>query len=219
MLQLQSFSDIKYARYINLNERSDRRSHMESQLKAIGLSDICKRFPAISMPNGAIGCSMSHLKILQIAHEQKWPHILVMEDDIDFLNPNAFLTQARHAFAHVGDEWDVILLAGNVFNGYVSIAESLIQVKTCQTTTGYLVNGPYIETLMHNIKQGLLQLIQQPTNKCQYAIDRYWFRLQAVHRWYMIVPLQVTQCAGYSNIERTNTNYSNIMLNIDKRTR
>ena len=35
--------------------------------------------------------------------------------------------------------------------------------------------------------------MKEPSNHFLYAIDKYWFNLQAFHKWYLIIPLSVTQ--------------------------
>jgi len=65
---MNSISDIKHAFYINLETRPDRKQHVEEQLQNIGIS--AERFNAIRLQNGAIGCSMSHLKCIEIAKEK-----------------------------------------------------------------------------------------------------------------------------------------------------
>ena len=82
---MNSINDIKHAFYINLDHRTDRKEHIEKQLAKVGIR--AERFNAIRMHNGAVGCSMSHLKILQDAHVQRLSHVLIMEDDITFLQP------------------------------------------------------------------------------------------------------------------------------------
>ena len=82
----KNVNEIKNIYYINLDSRPDRKSHFEKQMQLIGLS--ATRFNAIKHSIGAIGCSMSHLKCLQIAKERNWSHVFICEDDILFLNPN-----------------------------------------------------------------------------------------------------------------------------------
>ena len=48
--------------YINLEERIDRKTHVENELNSLGW--IYERFNAIKAKSGRIGCSMSHLKLL-----------------------------------------------------------------------------------------------------------------------------------------------------------
>ena len=88
---LSNISDIKNAFYINLESRPDRKKHVEKQLKNIGIS--AERFNAIKLPNGALGCSMSHLKCLEIAKQNDWDSVLIIEDDIQFLDPTLFISQ------------------------------------------------------------------------------------------------------------------------------
>ncbi len=76
---MNSISDIKHAYYINLDSRTDRKEHVEEQMNIIGIN--AERFKAIRLPNGAIGCSMSHLKLLETAKANNFPHILIVEDD------------------------------------------------------------------------------------------------------------------------------------------
>jgi hypothetical protein len=49
-----------------------------------------------------------------------------------------------------------------------------------------------------------------------YAIDKYWFNLQKVDNWFLIIPLTVTQREDYSDIEKRPTNYTNVMTDLDK---
>jgi hypothetical protein len=49
-----------------------------------------------------------------------------------------------------------------------------------------------------------------------YAIDKYWFKLQQKDNWYLITPLTVTQREDYSDIEERNTNYTRLMVDLDK---
>jgi glycosyl transferase family 25 len=210
---INSIDDITNAFYINLEHRVDRRLCVENELNKLNIS--AERFNAIKMENGAIGCSLSHLKILQNAIKNNITHVLIVEDDIKFLDPILFKNQLNLFFEKQKDDWDVVLFAGNNVGGKV-MDESYVQVEWCQTTTGYLVNGRYIKTLEQNIKSGLTNLLQNPTNKNEYAIDKYWIRLQRKDKWFLITPLTVVQCEGYSDIEKRNTDYKNLMLDLHK---
>jgi glycosyl transferase family 25 len=213
MSNIKSLEDIKHVFYINLQHRVDRKEHVENQLATIGLK--CERFNAIKMANGAIGCSMSHLKLLQEAVKNELPHILIVEDDITFLEPTLFKNQINRFF-ELHDNWDVVLLAGNNMPPYETIDETCIKVSRCQTTTGYLVNGHYIKVLMQNIKMGLTNLLNKPNDKMNFAIDKFWFNLQKINNWYLIIPLTIVQREDYSDIEKKVTNYKDLMTDLDK---
>ena len=213
-MDIKCLDDIKNAFYINLEHRTDRKKHVENELNNIGINPT--RFNAIKMTNGAIGCSMSHLKILEDAKKNQLDHILIVEDDITFLNPSLFKTQINKFFELHNNKWDVILFAGNNMPPFEIIDDTCVKVTRCQTTTGYLVNGHYINVLISNIKMGLTHLINSPTEAVKYAIDKFWFVLQNNSRWYLITPLTVVQREDYSDIEKRVTNYQELMQDLDK---
>jgi glycosyl transferase family 25 len=215
-MPLTSLEDIKHAFYINLDHRTDRKEHVTEQLTNLGLQGF-ERFNAIKMVNGAVGCSMSHLKILQTAVQNNWDHVLIVEDDITFLDPELFKANFETFLQRNGNNWDVILLAGNNMPPYDTVDDVCIKVKRCQTTTGYLVNGHYIKKLMENVKMGLTQLMYKPASHAMYAIDKFWFVLQAVDRWFLIIPPTVVQREDYSDIEKKRINYQKIMMDLDKK--
>jgi hypothetical protein len=214
---LISISDIKHAVYINLEHRTDRKVHVERQLASIGINEPT-RFNAIKLPNGAIGCSMSHLKCLQMAKEQGLPHLLLCEDYIEFLDPKLFVKQLN-GFLNNHEEdstWDVLLIAGNNMPPYGLEDDYSVRVFQCQTTTGYLVKQHYYDKLIANIKGGIEKLIKEPHNHRFYAIDKYWFNLQQQDYWFLITPLTVVQREDYSDIEKRVTNYKKAMTDLDK---
>jgi GR25 family glycosyltransferase involved in LPS biosynthesis len=216
MTSIQSIADIQHAFYINLASRPDRKQHVEAQLKGIGITTF-QRFHAVRLPNGALGCSMSHLKCLEMAKAQGWPHIMIVEDDILFLKPELFAHQLS-TFLSTHESWDVLLVGGNNIPPYQPIDDTCIRVFTCQTTTGYIVKNHYFDTLIANYREGIKKLMSSPEKHVLYAIDKYWFQLQKKDKWYLIIPLSVTQREDYSDIEKRPTNYSKAMLDVDKST-
>lgn len=210
---MNSISDIKHAFYINLLSRPDRKQHVETQLNSIGIT--AERFNAIKIPNGAIGCSMSHLKIIETAKANNWEHVLIVEDDILFTQPSLFVKQFN-SFLSKHQDFDVVLIAGNNLPPYKRIDDSCVQVTHCQTTTGYLVQKHYYDILIANYREGLTHLLKEPENHRLFAIDKYWFKLQANDKWFLITPLTVTQREDYSDIEKRPTNYTPAMLDLDK---
>ena len=210
---MNNISCIKHAFYINLETRPDRKSHVEQQLSLIGIK--AERFNAIKLKNGALGCSLSHLAILENAKKNNYEHVLIVEDDILFTKPLIFQFQFNK-FLSNHNEFDVVLIAGNNLPPYEKIDETCIKVSQCQTTTGYLVKNHYFDTLIANFREGIQRLMSEPDKHHLYAIDKYWFDLQGKDKWYLILPLTVTQREDYSDIEKKTTNYSRAMLDIDK---
>jgi GR25 family glycosyltransferase involved in LPS biosynthesis len=212
---MNSISDIKNAFYINLESRTDRKAQVEEQLRNVGLT-CAQRFNAVKLEDGRVGCSMSHLKCLSIAKEKKWDHVLICEDDIEFLNPGLFINQMNR-FLSRHNNWDVVLLAGNNVPPYIRDGDECVRVAQCQTTTGYLVHGHYYDTLIDNIKNSIVKLLREPDKHFNYAIDKYWFSLQQRDNWYLLTPLTVVQREGYSDIEKRVTNFVKAMTDLDKK--
>jgi glycosyl transferase family 25 len=215
---MKSIQDIQHVFYINLASRTDRKEHVEQQLAKIGIpSTSIQRFDAIrpANGNGAIGCTMSHMRCLQKAKEEGWEHLCIVEDDIEFLDPNLFVKQMNQ-FLEIHPVWDVVLLGGNNVPPYQKIDQTCVRVQSCQTTTGYLIKNHYYDILIQNIKEGLGHLLRNPEKHILYAIDKYWFKLQKSDLWFLIIPLTVTQRADYSDIEKRPTNYTRVMTDLDK---
>ena len=212
---MNTVADIQNTLYINLDKRPDRKIMLLRELDQLGWVTNPQHFKAIQLPNGAIGCTLSHIKCLELAKSMNWEHVLIYEDDIKFTNPKEF-TKNLNAFLSSGIEWDVILFAGNNVGRYRPTNCGAVQIQACQTTTGYLVKREYYDVLIENFKDGLGRLMREPTKATLYALDKYWFSLQFKHRWYLIYPLTVTQQSIHSDIENKVTNYDKLMLTLDK---
>lgn len=79
---------------INLSHRTDRLREVTDELAKIGLhfdGQKVRRFDAVKPDRpagfatiGARGCFLSHLGVLELAVEQGWPGVTIVEDDMDF---------------------------------------------------------------------------------------------------------------------------------------
>lgn len=203
---LQNFHDITNVLFINLDSRTDRRKHFESQFFEIGFHP--QRFAAIQNARGSIGCTMSHIACMEMAIQNKWDHVLVCEDDATIINPGQLVNQVNHFFQRFNDSWDVLLLAGNNYQPFRQESPGAVRVANCQTTTAYLVRRPYFETLLANFKEGLSKLK---------AIDQHWKKLQRKNRWYLIVPISMIQRSDFSNVSNRHVDYTNVMTQINKK--
>jgi GR25 family glycosyltransferase involved in LPS biosynthesis len=150
-----------------------------------------------------------------MAKKNDWKYVFICEDDITFLEPETFMRNLTKFYEYDCD-WDVLLVAGNNAPPYRKSTEFCIQVHNCQTATGYIVKNHYYDVLIQNFREGLANLMKNPDNKREYAVDMYWKRLQGRDRWYMIIPPTVIQYPGYSNIEKRNVNYEYLMKDLDK---
>jgi len=206
--------------YINLDSRPDRKEHVEQELLQLCSSEHFERFPAIKHNEGAVGCTLSHTRCLELAKERQYPYVFICEDDIQFLQPQLLQENLQKFWENPPPEgWDVLILGGNNFQPYEVVSDYAIHVHFCATTTGYIVAQHYYDTLLENFKESAKRLEENPQQHYYYAIDVFWRKLQQPKdsRWYMIVPPTVSQRPNYSDIENQEVDYGHWMLVIDKR--
>jgi glycosyl transferase family 25 len=185
--------------YINLDNRLDRREQIEEELQVFS-PDKVQRFSAIKHDNGAIGCTMSHIAVLEMAIREGWKNVLIVEDDMAWKNYDNGVEILNKL---VKSKYDVIMLGGYSIN-YNTETHKLI---SAQTTTSYIVNEHYYGKLLNNFKEGLIKFQISKVAK-EHAIDQYWKTLQVKDNWY-IVELCI-QRPSYSDIERKNVDYQTI---------
>jgi GR25 family glycosyltransferase involved in LPS biosynthesis len=202
--------------FINLNHRVDRLDHVKHELNKLGIGETAERFPAIRLAHGNVGCTMSHIKCLELAKERKYPYVFICEDDIQFTNPALFLENLQKLHDS-SIYWDVLVVGGNNAPPFDPVNDFCVRVYNIQTTTGYIVKESYYDTLLTNYKEGIQKLLREPEKKKQYSIDIYWKSLQSTDIWLVLIPLTVIQYCDYSDIECCQVNYSNAMLDLDKK--
>jgi len=200
--------------FINLESRKDRLEHVLGEFKKLDIHS--ERVDAIKMASGAIGCTMSHIKCLELAKERNYENVFICEDDITFLKPELLIENITKFHNNKDINWDVLIISGNNCPPYQKISDYCSRIFDCQTTTGYIVKRDMYDVMIDNFKTGLSLLLKNPTKKREYAIDMYWKRLQLQYFWYIITPLTTIQYENYSDVEETNVNYSTLMLDMNK---
>jgi len=206
---------LEHVLYINLNHRFDRLEHVLKELNKIGIIN-GERFPAVQMSAGNVGCSISHIKCLEIAKKNEWDSVFICEDDITFTDPDVF-NESLKKFAESNIQWDVLVIGGNNCPPFQVINDYCVRVQNIQTTTGYIVKKEYYDIILENFKEGLKCLLREPNKKKEFSIDIFWKRLQQRDRWYLLTPLTVVQYYDYSDIEQKVIDYGKMMLDLDKR--
>ena len=201
---------LKNVYYINLEERKDRKELVENELNELGWE--YERFNAIKTTNGRVGCSMSHLKLIQMAKEKDLDYIVVLEDDIQFMRKTWYNKKITEII-NSDFNFDVFLLGGNLRPPIGKINEDIYKITKSFTTTGYIVKKHYYDTLINNIKEGIQLLLKNPDGEYNSnAIDCHWMKLQAKDNWLIIMPRTITQRPIYSDIEQRYTDYNHLML-------
>jgi GR25 family glycosyltransferase involved in LPS biosynthesis len=212
---MSNIEPFKHTLFINLEHRKDRLEHINTQFKILGISG--ERINAVKMKQGAIGCTLSHIKCIELAKERNWEYVFICEDDITFTNSKLLLKNLNKFWKNDDIKWDVLIIGGNNCPPYETVSYYCIKVSSCQTTTGYIVKRHYYDVLIENFRESVKNLLKEPTNKSMYALDMYWKRLQRKDNWYMIIPVTVIQKEDYSDIEGRFVKYDKLMLDIDKK--
>ena len=189
--------------YINLDRRPDRKTEIESELKKVGLKNF-ERFAAIADDNGAIGCCKSHLAVLKQAKERKYKNILVLEDDFEFLVDKDVFFSEIEKLSTV--QFDACLLAYNTPNLYDSDHAFLYKIHDAQTTSGYIVQAHYYDTLI-NCWEEALKKFEETGDEAQYTCDQSWKVLQAKDKWYCFKTRIGKQRKSYSDIQKGTIDY------------
>ena len=188
--------------YINLDHRTDRNEHMKEITTTFG--DKVSRFSAIKTDYGLIGCCMSHISVLKNAIENNYKNILVIEDDAEWNN----FEEGYQILKNLASKpYDVIMLGGS----FVSYNSETYKLHSAKTTTGYLVDKHYMQTLLSNFEEGLSYLIKDYSIFFNYALDAYWNRLQQKDNWFIVQPPLMYQTPSYSDICNTYADYRSLM--------
>ena len=206
---------LKYTLYINLEHRTDRLEHVKEELDKIGINGSAQRFSAVKMAAGNVGCTLSHIRCIELAKSRGWPHVFICEDDITFTDPAIFLKSLAE-FELEKMLWNMLIIGGNNCPPFNQITESYARVYNIQTTTGYIVNSNYYDILLDNFKEGLGKLLRE-SDKKKYSLDIYWKTLQSAGIWFMITPPTVIQYYDYSDIEEKVVDYGPMMLDLEKK--
>jgi glycosyltransferase involved in cell wall biosynthesis len=200
---LVSPKTLPHVLYINLDSRTDRRENVESQLSSVGLQ--FERFPAILHKNGAVGCSLSHLRCLERAKEQNLPSVMIVEDDLVWTKQPHEIRAAIESLETV--DYTVAVLCPSFSSPNATrVNGQFVNGTTCQTTLAYICKQESYDTLIANYKEGIEKLTDGEEYE-KFGLDQYWKRLQS-SGWVFAYPTLGRQNSGFSDILKTDVDYS-----------
>jgi GR25 family glycosyltransferase involved in LPS biosynthesis len=195
--------------YINLNRRSDRRLAFEEQMKGMHMSIPLRLEATDDRENPQRGCTMSHLRALRLALENKYETVMIFEDDFKWQVDQKHLQFASHRMHQMAKNgFDVIMLAGNsnfITDANVDLyidgnrlcedkrlANKFIRVTThnAMQTTGYIVHQRFYTELIEALEWSLLRLASVgPALRNLFTIDQIWKQFQdEKHEWWWTCP-------------------------------
>lgn len=185
--------------YINLDERPDRKTEIETELTNYELMTNSERVKAFYTPGqGILGCTMSHLKALKLAKERNYKNVLILEDDFQFtLNKEELENQLTVLFEQ-GPEFDVCMISFNIQQSSPTEYPFLQKVIKAQTASGYIVNESFYDSIIE-LYEWAIPLLEQTREHWNYANDQCWKILQPNSNWYAFINRCGKQRPGYSD--------------------
>lgn len=198
--------------YINLEHRNDRNEHCLNEIKKIDplLSKVHRINAVHNRKNGALGCSLSHIKALELFIDNPdWKNCLILEDDFTFLSDNNDdINKSILYLLNNCDNYDVILLGIGVDGlKYENYNEYIYKITSAQTTSGYIFSRKYVYTLLANYTKSSDNMINYGW-KSEWCLDQYWKKLMPYSNWYSLKKRIGYQYNNYSDIENKNTEYN-----------
>jgi len=197
--------------YINLDHRTDRNEHVLEEIKKIDPSlSKTHRLSAECVPeNGALGCSLSHIRALTMCLEHpEWKHCLILEDDFTFTAPSFESNYQIVELILSCESFDMLLLAygHDDFIKHSTQSPHIHRVHSSQTTSGYIVHRNYIPTLLKNYQES--SHILKEKGRChEGCLDQYWKQLMPLGKWFAYYKRIGYQYANFSDIENVFHNY------------
>ena len=185
---------------INLDSRPDRLEKVMIQLRELGVEELIERFSAIVPSNGdgRLGCMLSHLEIIKRAKSLNLKNILVLEDDVFFMNTESISNSISQLSSR---EWTVYYLGYNSHSPLYLEDSNLLNIKNCYSTHAIAYNSSIFELIIDSFERGEIKIIDVWLSK----------NIQNRFNCFGCYPIAATQLNDYSDIEKTNVNYDFIV--------
>lgn len=190
--------------FINLASRPDRLAETQDELKKMGIP-AWSRFEAIKHDDGAVGCALSHARVLESFDDQVCP-VMVCEDDIEFLVSPDELRALLGEFLR-NPAIDVLCVAFNLGSKPHPISPRLAITSNTQTLACYVVKKGALKALQESFLQSAA-LIQQKKPIGLVAADQHWKRLQRRGLIFAVPRVRAArQRPSFSDIEGQDVSY------------
>lgn len=187
---------------INLEKRKDRWIHVQQQFDKIGIGDKVKRFSAIERKDGRLGCIKSHLEILKLAQRSNLKNVLVFEDDVVFVN-NDVQGVMGNVIEQLPQNWELLYLGANLHSPLVKQSDNLVKLFN-----GFSTHAISYNSNLYNIF--IKRYNTMNTVMLQGDILDVWLAstIQTRGNSYLVKPLLASQMNDYSDIAKSDVNYS-----------
>jgi GR25 family glycosyltransferase involved in LPS biosynthesis len=149
---------------INLSHRTDKWQDCLQEFKKLNIENKVTRFEGIKFDPSVYGyistragCFASHREIINICNKENISNVLILEDDIQFINDP--IQNLSLALKELPEQWDIFYLGMNptseVFSDpLIRISKNLLKVKSALTTHAIAYNKTSYDDILNNIPEG-----------------------------------------------------------------
>lgn len=194
---------------INLEERADNREKCLANYQQMGVN-LKKHtwLKATKRELGMIGCAHSHARaLLEYLATSSAPYVLVLEDDVDLLEPMANIQNYLQEMKADGG-FDVLMLYGGEPLLGMYGGKRFQRTFASASTTGYIVTRHYAHNLVEshiNAATTMEAMYRKGMSDEQInfvgVIDQRWRNMQSRDRWFIAAPPLLHVREGFSNIQ------------------
>lgn len=187
---------------INLDRRGDRWDRCVKIFNRLNLN--VERFSAVDykevkhlkQTKDAIHYAnlQSHLSIIKLAKKLKLNNVLILEDDIEFIDD--FTNKFHDKIQHLPGDWDMFYLGGLIKGNHKNITKNIIKSNNIVSCHSYAINKKCYEFFIEKMK--ILNTL---------PVDSFYPLYQKYLNCYILNPSLTYQRESFSDIElKINTN-------------
>jgi len=190
---------------INLDRRPERLEKVCLQFEKHDIENVM-RFAAVDgsklsyqgpLNAGQMGCTLSHLLLLEYAKDNGLDSLLIFEDDL--ILADDFNQRFETAIKELPEDWCMLYFGGNHFKGTKPFSPNLVQLNGTLTTHAIAIHSRFYDVAIKTISESLNQII-----------DVYYMQLHNLYPCYAINPKIAFQAQGFSDLECRNVNYTSL---------
>ena len=168
---------------ISLLRRQDRRDHAIAEAKKHKFTfEFFDGYDIKDEGGGNYGCNCSHRAVMEIIAWNRWPRVLVLEDDFEFVVPDANAAFSE-MISEVPEDWEFLYLGGHFaddpkyrhskhvirFNQMLTTSSYAVTWQTARTVAPWIQGGSGIDSLMSGFTEKMRAYILDPRICCQYT--------------------------------------------------
>jgi GR25 family glycosyltransferase involved in LPS biosynthesis len=183
-----------------------------AEFKKVGIEHDVERLPAFHMTPGIAGCSRSHLRCIELAKQNNYSNVLILEDDVT-LDPNLFsiIDKAYEQLQSKNLTYDILYFSANLRgDDNKLIDENLAHIVNAKAAHAYVVNSSVYDIILDGYKNIVWEDLYNwdHTNPHRMNFDVWLKVIQDRGNVYGVYPSIAEQRAGYSDLIQTDCYYN-----------